>query len=301
MEFLPLIGLGIFGLMLVGGIMGIIANTRVGKLELQVRRLQAQLRGTPEIKYTPRPEVAPKPKPAAAKAIHQPITKQIKPVRTPKPKKTKRNFEEEIGARWAVWVGGIALAFGAIFLLRYTIEAGVFSPAMRISLAALMGIILLGAGEYLRRADGDNIKFPKTLTNLKQTAYIPGVLTGVGIFTLLGTSYTAYELYNFIGPLMTFALLAVLSLAALALSLLHGPKMAALGLVASLVTPLLIDIGTPNYYILYIYLITVSIAALVLAHIRNWSWLNVLTLFGALGWSLISVGATDKLSPTAHG
>jgi len=132
------------------------------------------------------------------------------------------------------------------------------------------------------------------LSGLKQTAYIPGVLTAVGIFILLGTSYAAYELYNFIGPFVTFVLLAVISVGALALSLLHGPKMAALGLVASMATPLLIDMGTPDYFILYTYLIVVSIAALALARLRDWSWLNVLTLFSALGWCFISYDATTK-------
>jgi len=314
MEFLALIGLGIFGVMFIGGIMGIVANARVGKLEQQVRRLQNQLRGAPDIDFTPsmrpdsmqpepllkpkpkpkpEPEAERKPEPVIAEAVHKPTVKQDRPVRKPRPQKTKRTFEEEIGARWAVWVGGIALAFGAIFLLRYTIEAGVFSPAMRIVLAALMGAVLLAAGEYLRRVDGKDIKLPEAFSGLKQTAYIPGVLTGVGIFTLLGTVYAAYELYNFIGPLVTFALLAAISMAALALSLLHGSKMAALGLVASLVTPLLIDMGTPNYFILYTYLIAVSIAALALAWRRDWPWLNVLTLFGALAWSFISVEATE--------
>ena len=313
--FFSLIGLGIFGVMFIGGILGITANARIGKLEQQVKRLRDQLRGAPDRDYTPsmrpksqplkpeptrelvkvpkpEPVSEPAPEPAMAKTVHKPSVKQTKPVRPPK--RVKRSFEEEIGARWAVWVGGIALAFGAIFLLRYTIEAGVFSPAMRIALAAFMGVVLLVAGEFLRRVDGKNIKLPEALAGLKQTAYIPGVLTAVGIFTLLGTSYAAYELYNFIGPLATFALLAAISIGALALSLLHGPKMAALGLVASLVTPLLIDMGTPNYFILYTYLIAVSISALALARLRDWPWLNVLTLFGALGWSFISFNATGK-------
>ena len=310
MEFLVLVGLGIFGVMFIGGIMGILAIGRVGKLELQVKRLQDQLPNTPsiahDIEFTPsmRPESVPAPKPKQkstpapepirAKAVHKPTIKQTKPPQLEKPKRTRRSFEEEIGARWAVWVGGIALAFGAIFLLRYTIEAGVFSPAMRIALAGLMGAVLLAAGEFLRRVDGKNIKLPEALAGLKQTAYIPGVLTGVGIFTLLGTIYAAYELYDFIGPLVTFILLAAISIAALTLSLLHGPKMAALGLVASLVTPLLIDMGTPNYFILYTYLIAVSISALALARLRGWQWLNVLTLFGTLTWSFLSFEATDK-------
>ena len=36
----------------------------------------------------------------------------------------ERSLEENIGTRWAVWVGGLALALGGVFLIRYSIEAG---------------------------------------------------------------------------------------------------------------------------------------------------------------------------------
>ncbi|ODN70938.1 hypothetical protein A6302_01710 [Methylobrevis pamukkalensis] len=39
-----------------------------------------------------------------------------------------RDLEEAIGSRWAVWVGGIALALGGVFLVRYSIEAGLLGP-----------------------------------------------------------------------------------------------------------------------------------------------------------------------------
>ena len=332
--FFVLIGLGIVGTMFIGGIMGFVANSRITRLEAEIKKLRTHLRKqlSPDIEFTPsmRPErtrkpepanhedIRPKPQPVMASTSSRPKMVQredqsetaqpaSKPAQTAaphkpqiqksapqKPKRKKRSFEEEIGARWAVWVGGIALAFGAIFLLKYTIEAGVFSPAMRIALAALMGFVLLGAGEFLRRVDGGNAKLPPALSQLRRTAYIPGVLTGVGIFALLGTTYAAYALYGFLGPALTFTLLGLISMASLALSLLHGPKMAALGLVASLVTPMLIDMGPPNYFLLYTYLIIVSLAALILAWKRDWPWLNVLTLFGALGWSFMSIDATDK-------
>ena len=34
-----------------------------------------------------------------------------------------RDVETALGTRWAVWVGGIALALGGLFLIRYTIES----------------------------------------------------------------------------------------------------------------------------------------------------------------------------------
>lgn len=44
-------------------------------------------------------------------------------------------FEERFGTRWVVWVGGVALALGGIFLVRYTIEQGLIGPGVRIFLA----------------------------------------------------------------------------------------------------------------------------------------------------------------------
>jgi len=41
-------------------------------------------------------------------------------------------METALGTRWAVWVGGLALALGGIFLVRYTIEAGIFGPEVRL-------------------------------------------------------------------------------------------------------------------------------------------------------------------------
>jgi uncharacterized membrane protein len=47
-------------------------------------------------------------------------------------------FEERFGTRWVVWVGGVALALGGIFLVRYTIEQGLIGPRVRIMLGALL-------------------------------------------------------------------------------------------------------------------------------------------------------------------
>ena len=47
-------------------------------------------------------------------------------------------FEERFGTRWTVWVGGIALALGGIFLVRYSIEQGLIGPGLRIVFGALL-------------------------------------------------------------------------------------------------------------------------------------------------------------------
>ena len=61
------------------------------------------------------------------------------------PKPSRPTIETALGTRWAVWVGGLALALGGIFLVRYSIEAGIFGPELRLILAALLGVALVAA------------------------------------------------------------------------------------------------------------------------------------------------------------
>ena len=61
--------------------------------------------------------------------------------------------EERLGTRWAVWVGGLALALGGLLLVRYSIEQGVFGPGVRIALGALFSLALVAAGEWFRRTE----------------------------------------------------------------------------------------------------------------------------------------------------
>ncbi len=77
------------------------------------------------------------------------------PADTPRPGLRERlgGFEERIGARWTVWVGGLALALGGVFLVRFAVEQNLLGPAARVTLGLLLAAILLIAGEVLRRND----------------------------------------------------------------------------------------------------------------------------------------------------
>ncbi len=87
---------------------------------------------------------------------------------------TLETLEGKIGARWSVLVGGLALALGAIFLVRYSIEQGLIGPAMRIALGFLLAAALLAAGEVLRRRDRA-LNAP-----IFAKADVPAILTGAG-------------------------------------------------------------------------------------------------------------------------
>ncbi len=71
----------------------------------------------------------------------------------PPPPSNLGGFEETIGSRWAVWIGAVALGLGGLFLVRYSIEAGLIGPGLRITFGLLFSLALLAGGEWLRRSD----------------------------------------------------------------------------------------------------------------------------------------------------
>ncbi len=186
----------------------------------------------------------------------------VPPIVAPPP--ARPSLEERFGTRWVVWVGGLALALGGIFLVRYSIEQGWIGPGVRVTLGALLGGALVSAGEWLRRRE--NLAGMAGLPS----AHIPSILTAAGTTVCYATVFAAYALYDFIGPATAFVVLGIVALATLGAALLHGPALAALGLIGAEVTPLLVSTGTPNYWALYVFLAVVTAAAFVLARLRLW-------------------------------
>jgi uncharacterized membrane protein len=198
----------------------------------------------------------------------------------PPPPPVDPGFEERLGTRWVVWIGGLTLALGGFFLVRYSIEAGLVGPRVRIMLGGLFALALLGAGEWTRRKESisDIVALP--------IANIPAILTAAGTAVAFATVYAAYALYAFLGPAAAFILLGLVALGTLAAALLHGPALAGLGVVGAFVTPMLVSSEQPDYWALYVYLAIVTAASLGLARIRLWRWLAVTTIGFALFWTL---------------
>ena len=202
------------------------------------------------------------------------------------------SFEERFGTRWVVWVGGIALALGGIFLVRFTIQQGLIGPGVRIALGALLALALIAVGEWARRNE--------RLAGLPglPIADIPSILTAAGTVVAYATVYAAYALYSFLPPGAAFILLGLVALATLAAALLHGPALAGLGVVGAYVTPLLVASAQPDYWSLYIYIAIVTAAAFALARARLWLWLAVTAI--ALG-ALWTFPGTDVFPVEALG
>jgi uncharacterized membrane protein len=222
----------------------------------------------------------------AARAVDE-DTVAVAPVATAM--KPRESFESRIGARWAVWVGGIALALGGIFMVKYSIEAGLLSPAVRLSLAAIFGLVLMAIGEFVRR------RTQPLIANAFQNAMIPGVLTAAGAITLFAVTYVSYEFYGYFGPATAFVLLAVVSFLTIGLSLLHGQALAGLGLLASMLTPALVSTEEPSAWSLFGFLSVAWLATFAASRIRHWQVVPALANAGMALWAVLYLSAADKV------
>ena len=234
------------------------------------------------------------PRAAAGAGSVPPIAPPPPPPPPSQPAEPVMGFEERLGTQWTVWVGGVALALGGFFLVRYSIEQGWFGPGMRIFLGALLALALILAGEWARRKEN--------LSDIAQlpAAHIPSILTAAGTAVAYADIYAAYALYEFIGAGTAFVLLGIVALGTLAAALVHGPALAGLGLVGAYVTPLIVSTGQPNYWALYIYLAVVTAAAFVLARARLWRWLAFTAVAFGLFWTLPGLGVLPVIGVAAH-
>lgn len=204
----------------------------------------------------------------------------------PEEKAQKLDFESLVGGRWSVLLGGFALALGMIFLVQYTIEAGLLGPGPRIVLGFLFALALFAAGEWLRRSDKD-FDLP-----VYAKADVPGILTGAGAIGAFATLYAAHALYGFIGPASAFIGLTLIGIGTMLLSSIHGPKLAAIGVLGAYVAPLLVDSKDPNPIALALHVITVTAVVMAIARLRKWTWLAIAaSIFSTLWIMLVAISS----------
>lgn len=254
-------------------------------------RLEANGQAEPEAEPAAAPASEPPPLPpavageatAARAADEASATEESQP----------RDLESLIGGRWSVLLGGVAVSLGALFLVRYSIDAGLLGPAARIAGGVLLAAALLVAGEWLRRKD-DREDLPPLLS-----ADIPGVLTGAGAVAAFGTVFAAHAIYGFIGAAIAFPAMTAIGLACLLLAAVHGPKLAAIGLLGAYAAPLLTASETPNHTALMLHVLVVTASVMAVARIRQWRWLAYGAVVGAIVWSVVILFSGGPTSDTA--
>jgi uncharacterized membrane protein len=242
--------------------------------------LERQTRTEPSFDAAASPEAAEAPPPAAPVPV-QPTAGETNhtgsapaiPIDPPH----GETFEERFTLRWSVWVGGLALALGGIFLVKFSIEQGLLGPTARVSLGVVIGLMLTALGERVRRHPIDRLQF----------SYIPIALAFAGIVTIFASVYVAYALYDLLPPLLAFALLAGVAAGSVALSILQGPLLAFVGVSGALLVPALVSTDKPEAWALFPYLLAAIAGGYAVARLMAWSALAWLVLAGATAWPLI--------------
>ncbi len=236
----------------------------------------------------PMPESRPRvtayaaPPPPAAPFPAAPFPAALSPATVP-----RIDFETLVGSRLPVWIGGLALVVGGIFLVRLSIEAGWLTPALRTLLAALFAAALLAGSEVARR-------LPATRDDVR----IAQVLAGAGVASAYATLYLAAALYHLVGPLAGFAIMLAVTALGLFLALRHGPPTAIMALVGGFAAPLVAGYDAAGIGALLVYLGLFVAALLALAIVRGWAWLALGGLLAAFGWAglLIALVPPDRLA-----
>ncbi len=260
------------------------AAARVRALEAEIARLSERLSAlaslppgapVPSAQVEPAPSAPPRPAPPRVTPpqviVHElPVRPEPAPgARTGRRARWSRaDLEDRLGARLPVWLGAIALVLAVVYLVKWSFDRDLLSPAARVAVGCVFGAGLVAGSEALRA----------------RAAGVAQGLCAAGVGALFASFLAAANLYHLVSPTAGFLLLAATTALGVALSLRHGPIVAAIGLVGGFATPALIESPEPNATALFGYLILLECGLLAVARRRGWSALSGLTGLAALVW-----------------
>jgi len=189
------------------------------------------------------------------------------------PRPERQSWELLFGARGFVWIGGLSIALAGAFFVKYSLDEGLISPALRIALALLFGFILLVAGEWMR----------------SRSTSIAQALIAAGFADLFASLFAAHALYDLIPAAEDFLLLGAVTAGGILAALRHGPFVGLVGIAGGFLTPALVNSNEPHPTALFVFLFLILFGALVLWRRRRWWYVAALGLVGSLGWIWLMV------------
>lgn len=215
----------------------------------------------------------------------QPIKTQTKKITKPSAVSVLVNkLKDQFLENWMTWIGGVALAFGGIFLAKYSLDSGLLSASLRLVLGGLFGVGLIALAEYLHR---------KGIVFEGFNNYIPAALAGGGFISCFALTLLAYSSYQILSPALAFVMLSVISLAASSMALRLGPLLAVLGIVSAYSVPLWVNTGSGYLVALLTYISFITLSGVLVAKKVKRNWLWYLLWAGHIGWYWLLLNAAD--------
>ena len=182
------------------------------------------------------------------------------------------NFEEAVGKRWITWAGALVLFLGVGFFVKYAFDNEWLGPTARVALGILTGVALLVAGDRF----------------VRRTWRALGLaLLGAGIAVLYVSVFTAFSIYHLLPQEAAFGALVVVTMAGVALALLHDAvSVSVLSVLGGLLTPLMVSTGVNARDGLFAYLLMLDLGVIAVAFFRRWRALDALAFAGS--WALFA-------------
>ncbi|AIF81559.1 hypothetical protein I862_05015 [endosymbiont of Acanthamoeba sp. UWC8] len=185
----------------------------------------------------------------------------------------QESFEHKFGTKLSVWIGGIALILAVFYMVKYSIELGLVTPAARVLSGIFFGIGMLYIGHIVREK-----------TNLANGKRIAQACSGAGIASLYICIFSAVTLYNLIPVMIGLTGMTIITLTAIILSLGHGAPIAILGLVGGFLTPIMVGIQGIDTPVMFLYLYFVLTGLMVVIKKQYWWFLAVPVVLCAFLW-----------------
>ncbi len=184
------------------------------------------------------------------------------------------DWEQFMGAKLYMWIGGFALFLAVAFFVKYSFDKDLISPEMQVALAYLAGAGLLVGGLSLRK---------------KAYQVAATTLAATGVVVLYAVSFAAYKHYHFFGTGTTFLLMTLVTATGFLLAdRLRAQVFAVLGMLTGFLIPPLLSTGENNPLGLFGYIALLDAGLIAVAFRRRWHHLLGMAALGTVimqyGW-----------------
>jgi len=196
----------------------------------------------------------------------QPRIFQPRPAKEPQPSFFERypDMEKFIGENLVNKIGIAILVLAIAFFVKYAIDNEWIGKAGRVGIGILCGGILIVFAHRLRNS----------------YKAFSSVLVGGGLAVFYFTITLAFQQFHLFSQTISFAILIVITVFAVALALLYDKQeLAIIALIGGFASPFMVSNGHANYNALFVYLLILNIGLLIIAYYKSWRILNI-TSFG---------------------
>ena len=178
------------------------------------------------------------------------------------------DWERLLGRNWFAIIGAVALVVGIGFFLKLAFDNNWIGDTGRIVLGVVLGLALLGVGEYAQR----------------RVPIWAQPVTAAGAVILYLSIYAAFGLYQLIRPDVALLFLAlVVALASLLALRYESIVIALLGIIGAFLAPALLGADLPDVRLALAYILVVDAGILAISTFRNWRWFNLVGWAGTYG------------------